>query len=69
MARFKVELGENVQSRTDVVEQKVSDNKLEKDKLVPDHSEYESLESSHTIIGLCLDMCPGMSFNSFLQTQ
>ncbi|XP_015888382.3 SAC3 family protein B isoform X2 [Ziziphus jujuba] len=58
LARFRVELGENMQTRDDDVEQKVSANKLEKDKLGPDHSEYESLKPSGIITGLCTDMCP-----------
>lgn len=52
-----------MQTRDDDVEQKVSANKLEKDKLGPDHSEYESLKPSGIITGLCTDMCPGMSLN------
>ena len=84
LARFKVELGDKVQSSTDPAEKKVSNNHHEpsivgRNKIVPDHStelvedvasgnslsEYEGSGSgsSSVIIGLCTDMCPGMSSN------
>lgn len=80
LARFKVELSENVQGNVDATEAKVSASKperfiIERSTSVPIHSteettnlknvsasfEYEGIESSSVIIGLCTDMCPSMS--------
>ncbi|XP_031286799.1 SAC3 family protein B isoform X1 [Pistacia vera] len=76
LARFKVELSEDVQTSPDVSNQRVSTNRreqsaVERQKVVgaplesakdyPNDnslSEYEGLETSSIIIGLCPDMCP-----------
>lgn len=50
-ARFKVELGQSVQSSPDIANRKIPSNR-------PDH---DGLEQPSIIIGLCPDMCPGMS--------
>lgn len=79
LARFKVELSEDVQISPDVANQRVSTNRreqsaVERQKVVGapslesakdypnDNSlfDYEGLETSSIIIGLCPDMCPGM---------
>lgn len=75
LARFKVELGEKVQS--DVEELRASTNRHEppkdgRSKLILENSteltedfssEHLGSEPSSVIIGLCKDMCPGMSLN------
>lgn len=82
LARFKVELGQPVQSSTDITNRKISANErdlsvAEKPKLAGKHSvdvaesflsgnamaDHEALEPSSVIIGLCPDMCPGMSLS------
>ena len=78
LARFKVELGEKVQS--DTKELRASTNRHEppivgRSKLmqkIPENSaqltedfssEHLGSEPSSVIIGLCTDMCPGMPLN------
>lgn len=77
LARFKVELSENVQISPEFTDQKVSNSGqgqsvAERQKFVGGHSiesakdypnentlsDYEGLEASSVIVGLCPDMCP-----------
>lgn len=81
MARFKVELSENVQRGPDFTDQKVSATRSEQSignhppELPRDFtnahvlSDYDGSEPSSIITGLCPDMCPGMSLNFLIYEQ
>lgn len=88
LARFKVELSQNVQGSPDFADQLDSANRNEESiaerkkyagnqsaELTGDFShahvlsDFDGHEPSTIIIGMCPDMCPGMSLNHLIHEQ
>ena len=77
LARFKVELSENVEKSPDVADRQelsavesqkfIGERSIESSRDYPNDSttsDYEGSGTSSVIIGICPDMCPGMCLNS-----
>lgn len=63
LARFRVELTKTLPNNPDIVEQGVSTEMAMDGTDGNALLEYEGVELSGVIIGLCPDMCPGVPLN------